>query len=193
MALAPAALAVSPKTILIMGDSLSAGYGIAQKDAWPVLLAQKIAAQKINYKVVNASISGETSAGGRSRIADELQRNKPNVVVIELGANDGLRGLSIKQMRDNLAEMVAAAQSSGAKVMLIGMQMPPNFGQAYTQKFQESFLSLAQEKKNALLPFLMAGFADKREFFQRDGIHPVAEAQPLILDNVWPSLVPLLK
>ena len=192
------ALLVTPafpagKTILIMGDSLSAGYGIAQNEAWPVLLSQRLKQQRLPYTVVNASISGETTAGGRSRIAAELARNKPAIVIIELGANDGLRGLSIRQMHDNLDHMITAAQGSGAKVMLIGMQMPPNFGQGYTQKFQETFTSLAKTRKTTLLPFLMAGFAEKREMFQADGIHPVAAAQKTILANVWPVLRPMLR
>lgn len=181
------------KTVLIMGDSLSAGYGIAQQSAWPVIIGQRITQAKIPYAVANASISGETTAGGRSRIDAELARHKPAVVVIELGANDGLRGLSLKQMRDNLDMMVKASQKAGARVMLIGMQMPPNFGQSYTQKFRDTFSDLAKEHKTALLPFLMEGFAEKRELFQADGIHPTAEAQKTIADNVWPVLRPLLK
>ncbi|MGC3963564.1 MAG: arylesterase [Rhodocyclaceae bacterium] len=180
-------------SILVMGDSLSAGYGIEQAQAWPTLLDQKLKSEGYRYEVVNASISGETTAGGRSRINAALDRARPSVVIIELGANDGLRGLSLKAMRDNLDAMIRASQDAGARIVLVGMQMPPNFGQAYTQKFRDTFAELSRQYKTALVPFLLDGFAQKRELFQADGLHPVAQAQPMVLDNVWPALRPLLK
>ncbi|MFA9441481.1 arylesterase [Uliginosibacterium sp. sgz301328] len=180
-------------SILVMGDSLSAGYGIEQAQAWPTLLDKKLKSEGYRYDVVNASISGETTAGGRSRIGAALDRAKPSVVIIELGANDGLRGLSLKAMRDNLDAMIRASQDVGARIVLVGMQMPPNFGQAYTQKFRDTFTDLSKQYKTALVPFLLDGFAQKRELFQADGLHPVAQAQPMVLDNVWPALKPLLK
>ncbi|MEC5386457.1 arylesterase [Uliginosibacterium sp. H3] len=178
--------------ILVMGDSLSAGYGIDQSKAWPNLLIQKLQHEGYRYEVHNASISGETTSGGRTRIAEALARTKPQVVILELGANDGLRGLSLKAMRDNLDAMINAAQTSGAKVLLIGMRMPPNLGQAYTDKFHASFDELAKARKTAFLPFFLDGVATKRELIQADGLHPVAAAQPTLLANVWPKLQPLL-
>ncbi|MFT4171812.1 MAG: arylesterase [Rhodocyclaceae bacterium] len=180
-------------SILVMGDSLSAGYGIDQSKAWPTLLGQKLKTEGYRYEVVNASISGETSAGGRSRIGEALSRTKPEIVIIELGANDGLRGLSMKAMRDNLEAMIQSSRQNGAKVMLIGMLMPPNFGQAYTEKFRTTYSDLARQYKTPLVPFLLEGFAQKRELFQPDGLHPVADAQPLVVNNVWPTLRPMLR
>lgn len=176
-----------------MGDSLSAGYGIDQRSAWPVLLEQKLKTEGYRYEVHNASISGETTSGGRTRMTEALQRTKPEVVIIELGANDGLRGLSIKAMRENLDAMIMASQQIGAKVLLIGMRMPPNLGQSYTNKFQETFGQLAKARNTALVPFFFEGIAASRDLFQADGMHPVAQAQPRLLDNVWPALRPLLK
>ncbi|MDO6385157.1 arylesterase [Uliginosibacterium sp. 31-12] len=179
--------------ILVWGDSLSAGYGIAQEQAWPQLLSRKLAAEGYRHTVINASISGETSAGGLSRLPAALTRDKPSIVIIELGANDGLRGLPVPAMRKNLDAMIRSAQASGARVMLIGMRMPPNFGPVYTQKFQQTYSELAQQYKTALLPFMMEGFAERSELFQSDNLHPTAEAQPLILANVWSALKPLLR
>lgn len=179
--------------ILIWGDSLSAGYGIAQEQAWPRLLERKLASEGYRHTISNASISGETSAGGLSRLPEALAREKPAVVIIELGANDGLRGLPVPAMRKNLDAMIRTTQASGARVMLIGMRMPPNFGPAYTQKFQQTYSELAQQYKTALLPFMMEGFAERSELFQGDNLHPTAAAQPLILANVWPVLKPLLR
>lgn len=193
MTFIPATPAAQTPRILIWGDSLSAGYGIDQSTAWPRLLGQKLSGEGFRYEVINASISGETTAGGRSRIADALKQHQPAVVIIELGANDGLRGLSLKAMRDNLSAIIAASQQAKAKVVLVGMHMPPNFGPAYTQKFQETFTDLSSEFKTALVPFMMEGFAGKPELFQADTIHPKAEAQPLILANVWPALKPILR
>lgn len=180
-------------TLLVWGDSLSAGYGIDRTNAWATLLDQKLKQEGYRYELVNASISGETTAGGLSRLPQELTRSKPAIVVIELGANDGLRGLPIPVMRANLQAMIKASQATGARVMLIGMQLPPNFGPVYAQKFQEVYADLAKEHHTALLPFMMEGFAQKPEMFQNDSIHPTAQAQPLILQNLWPHLKPLLK
>jgi acyl-CoA thioesterase I len=187
-----AGFAAPHPTILVWGDSLSAGYGIDQASAWPTLLGQKLAREGYRYEVANASISGETTAGGRSRLAAALTQYRPAVVIIELGANDGLRGLSLKAMRDNLGAMISASQGAGAKVLLVGMRMPPNFGPAYTQKFQATFSDLSSEMKIGLVPFLMEGFAQRRELFQADSVHPIAEAQPLIVANIWPALKPLI-
>lgn len=185
--------AAPPGIILVFGDSLSAGYGLRLDEAWPTLLEQKLQAEKLRYSVVNVSISGETTAGGRSRLDAALARHKPDVVIIALGANDGLRGLPLTEMRANLGAMVAASQSSKARVLLVGMRMPPNYGRDYTEKFQRSFAEVAAASGAALAPFMLQGFADRRELFQYDGIHPSARAQPLILGNIWPALKKLLR
>lgn len=183
----------SASTLLIWGDSLSAAYGIPQETAWPRLLDQKLQREGYRYQIVNASISGETSSGGLARLPAALSEHKPAIVIIELGANDGLRGLPIAAMRNNLDAMIRASQGAGAKVMLIGMRMPPNFGPIYTTKFQEIYGTLAKERKTALLPFMMEGFALREDLFQNDNLHPTSAAQTLILQNVWPALKPLLK
>jgi acyl-CoA thioesterase I len=184
--------AAQATTILVWGDSLSAGYGLRAGEAWPTLLQTRLAQEGFPHQVVNASLSGETSAGGRSRLPAALERHQPSVVVLELGANDGLRGLPPSLMAENLGAMVSAARASGAQVLLVGMQMPPNYGPAYTRRFAATFEEVAATHKVALLPFLLDGFAEQKEFFQADGIHPTAEAQALILDNIWPQLTPLL-
>ena len=175
-----------------MGDSLSAGYGIRPEQSWPTLLGQRLAEKRLDYNVANLSISGETTAGGNTRLAQALRQHKPTLVVIALGANDGLRGLPIEQMRGNLNTMVDTARASGAKVLLIGMRLPPNYG-PYAAQFQALFPEIARAKKTALLPFLLEPIAAQQQFFQADNLHPTAEAQPLILDHVWPALLPLLK
>lgn len=180
-------------TVLVWGDSLSAGYGLRPNEAWPILLEQRIGESKLPHKVINASISGETTAGGRSRLPAALQAYKPSVVIIELGANDGLRGLPASAMVANLQAMIDASKQAGAKVLLIGMRMPPNYGPDYTSRFENAFLDLAKANKTRLVPFMMEGFADKRNYFQQDGIHPVADAQPVILDTIWQQLKPLLR
>lgn len=185
-------------TVLVFGDSLSAGYGLAREQSWPALLAQRLSepAQSTatrRYTVVNASISGETTAGGRARLAQALQQHEPRVVIIELGANDGLRGLPIAAMRDNLAAMIGAARRAGAKVLLVGMRLPPNYGPDYTRDFEATFTTLAKQEKVALLPFLLEPIAREPGAFQSDGLHPIAAAQPRILDHVWTALAPLLK
>lgn len=178
--------------ILVFGDSLSAGYGLRLNEAWPALLEQELRSERLQYSVANASISGETTAGGRSRLAVALAKHKPDVVIIALGANDGLRGMSLSEMRANLGAMIAASRRAGARVLLVGMQMPPNYGPDYTQKFHRSFADAATAGRASLVPFMMEGFADKRELFQSDGIHPTAQAQPLIFKNIWPALKALL-
>ena len=180
-------------SILVLGDSLSAGYGLGQGQSWPALLEKRLREQRLDYSVVNASISGDTTAGGRSRIGAVLETAKPSIVIIALGANDGLRGLPVAAMRDNLHAMIEAARARKARVVLAGMKLPPNYGPDYTRAFEQSYAELAKRHKTALLPFLLDGVAEKRELFQPDNIHPVAEAQPIILDNVWKVLKPQLK
>ena len=180
-------------TVLVWGDSLSAGYGLRPQQAWPSLLEKKIADARLPHTVINASISGETTAGGRSRLPAALQTHRPSLVVIELGANDGLRGLPVAAMSTNLQAMIDASRQAGAKVLLIGMRMPPDYGPDYTARFEKAFQDLARANKLRLVPFMMEGFADQRAYFQQDGIHPVADAQPLILDTIWRELKPLLR
>ncbi|CAG0944489.1 MAG: Esterase TesA [Rhodocyclaceae bacterium] len=180
-------------TILVVGDSISAGYGLAQGQSWPSLLEKRLREQRLDYSVVNASISGDTTAGGRSRIGAAIEQARPAVVIIALGGNDGLRGLPVAALRDNLDAMIAGARARKARVVLAGMKLPPNYGPDYTQAFERSYAELAKRHKAALVPFLLEGVAENREFFQPDGIHPVAEAQPIILENVWKVLKPQLK
>lgn len=188
-----AAPAKAPRTILVMGDSLSAAYGLAATQGWVALTADRVSKTKPGWRVVNASVSGETTAGGASRIAGELQRNRPAVVVIELGANDGLRGLQLQQTRANLEKMIQAAQKANAKVLLVGMRIPPNYGPDYTRGFENNFTALAKQHKVPLLPFLLEPIALDRNAFQADNLHPVASAQPKLRDHVWKALEPLLK
>ncbi len=182
----------SSKTVLVMGDSLSAGYGIAAAQGWVSLLGERLAQRDPSWQVVNASISGETSAGGAARIVNEVVRIKPAVVVIELGANDGLRGLPLPDLRRNLARMIGASKSVGAKVLVVGMRLPPNYGPAYTTEFQRGFCAIAKLLQAACLPFLLEPIAQDRSAFQDDNLHPIASAQPALRDHVWPALVPLL-
>ncbi|MEO6226517.1 MAG: arylesterase [Thermomonas sp.] len=180
------------RTVLVVGDSLSAGYGIAAAQGWVSLLDDRLAKRDPPWRVVNASISGETSAGGAARIVNEVVRNKPSVVVIELGANDGLRGLPLPDLRRNLARMVGASKSIGAKVLVVGMRLPPNYGPAYTKEFERGFCAIARLLDVACLPFLLEPIAQDRSAFQDDNLHPIASAQPALRDHVWPALVPLL-
>lgn len=184
--------AAQAATILVWGDSLSAGYQLAQSEAWPLLLQTRLTDQGFPHQVVNGSVSGETTSGGRSRLPDALARHTPDLFILELGANDGLRGLRPQLTADNLEAMITAAQDAGARVLLIGMQMPPNYGAAYTRRFAEAFEQAAEKRKVPLVPFLLDGFADNPEYFLADGIHPTAEAQHLILDTVWEKLAPML-
>jgi acyl-CoA thioesterase-1 len=187
------AQAPAAPTVLVMGDSLSAGYDLAADEGWVSLTAARIAKERPTWRVVNASISGETSAGGSSRIVAEVLRVKPKVVVIELGANDGLRGLPLREMRRNLARMIGASQHVGAKVLLIGMRIPPNYGAEYTEGFERVYLDLAKLFNVELLPFLLQPIAADRGNFQDDNLHPIAAAQPKLRDHVWSALAPLLK
>lgn len=179
-------------SILVLGDSLSAAYGLPRQSSWVTLLEERLSQRKFNYRVVNASISGETSAGGASRIAGLLRQHRPEILILALGANDGLRGLPAAQLQSNLETMIRAAQHSNAKVLLVGMRMPPNFGPAYTRQFAAVYAELARRHRTAFVPFLLEGFADRPEYFLADGIHPNAAAQPLILERVWTALEPLL-
>lgn len=180
-------------TILVFGDSLSAAYGLAQNAGWASLLELRLKQKALDYTVVNASISGETTSGGATRMAEALRAHKPAVVVLALGANDGLRGLPIAQMRANLEKMLRASKEAGSRVLLVGMRLPPNYGEDYTRQFARVYVDLAREHKTALTPFLLEGVADRRELFQADNLHPVAAAQPIILEHVWKALAPLLK
>ena len=194
-ALLQAASAATPAkpTVLVFGDSLSAGYGMAASEGWVALLGKRLASRKPGWAVVNASISGETTAGGVSRIDQALARARPDVVVIELGANDGLRGLPLAQTRANLERMTRAAKKGGAKVLLVGMRMPPNLGRAYTDGFEAGFRKVANDHDVALLPFLLEPIALDRNAYQADNLHPVASAQPKLRDHVWKALEPLLR
>ncbi len=181
-------------TILVFGDSLSAGFGLRNQDeAWASLLQKRLDTSGYRYTVVNASVSGETTAGGRTRLPAALAQHKPAIVILELGANDGLRGLPLKPMQENLSEMVRLAKKSGAKVVVVGMRLPPNYGPDYTEKFRNTFADVAKAEGTPLVPFLMEGFAQTNTYFQADGLHPTAAAQPRVLDNIWPALKPLLK
>ena len=181
--------------VLIVGDSLSAEYGLRRGAGWVGLLGNRLAQEKIDAQVVNASISGDTTAGGRSRLPSLLAQYRPSHVVIELGANDALRGLPLSMTRANLAEMSRMAKASGARVILVGMQVPPNYGRQYTTDFARLFEEISREQATALVPFLLKGVADQpnaEALFQSDRIHPNEQAQPLMLENVWPVLRPLL-
>lgn len=180
------------KTILVMGDSLSAGYGMSAGEGWVSLLQQRLQREAPGWRVVNASISGETSAGGASRIAATVVREQPDIVIIALGANDGLRGLPLADARRNLARMIGASQHVGAKVLLVGMRMPPNLGADYTRGFEANYRLLAKTFDTALLPFLLEPIASDRANFQDDNLHPTAAVQGQLLDHVWPALQPLL-
>ena len=190
VALPASAKLISPstQTILVFGDSLSASYGVPQGQGWVALLEAKLAqkqSSKTTYKVVNASISGETTSGGLARFSAALATHKPNIVILELGANDGLRGLPIAEMQTNLSQMIAQAKTVKAKVLLIGMKIPPNYGLKYSKNFSATYTNLAKQHKIALVPFLLEGVAGKPELIQADGLHPIAAAQPSLLDNVW--------
>ncbi|CAN7296080.1 arylesterase [Acidovorax sp. LjRoot118] len=193
---AEASSAPGAPAILVLGDSLSAEYGLARGAGWVALLEKRLQEEKIGRRVVNASVSGETTSGGRSRLAALLTQHKPSVVVIELGGNDALRGLPLKNTEENLSAMTDAAQKAGAKVLLVGMQVPPNYGTDYANRFAGLFTTVAQAKKVAVVPFFLKGVADGPDptrLFQADRIHPRAEAHPQMLANVWPELKKLLR
>jgi len=181
------------RTLLVFGDSLSAAYGLQAEQGWVAQLQRRLQTQGYGYRVVNASVSGETTSGGRNRIARALAQHKPSLVLLELGANDGLRGLPVKETRENLGAIIDAIRRGGSKVLLLGIRIPPNYGPQYTQAFAEVYAGLAAEKKAPLLPFLLEGIALDQRFMQPDGLHPNAQGQPLVLANVWPVLKPLLE
>lgn len=186
------ARADTSRTIVVLGDSLSAGYGINVREGWVSLLSQKLSSEGYGYKVVNASVSGETTQGGVARLPRVLELHKPEIVIIELGGNDGLRGLSLAASRDNLQRAIDLARGAKAKVLLVGMMIPPNYGPRYGKDFQDMFSTLASKNSIALVPFLLDEVALKPELMQEDGIHPNAKGQPRMLENVWPSLQKLL-
>jgi len=188
-----AAAATGERTLLVFGDSLSAAYGLRAEQGWVAQLQQRLASEGYGYHVVNASVSGETTSGGRNRLQRALAQHRPAVVLLELGANDGLRGLPVKDSQANLRAMIQAAQVSGAKVLLLGIHIPPNYGPRYTQAFDAMYTSLAAEQKVPLVPFILEGFALDPRYMQADGLHPNAAGQPRVLTNVWPQLKPLLE
>lgn len=183
--------------ILVVGDSLSAEYGLARGTGWVALLEQRLAREKINARVVNASISGDTTSGGRSRLPTLLAQHKPTHVILELGGNDALRGLPLQMTQDNLATMARASKAAGARVLIAGMQMPPNYGRKYAEDFASMFARVAKAEGTALVPFLLKGVADiadsEEKMFQADRIHPKESAHPVMLGNVWPVLLPLIR
>jgi len=192
MLFASAAYSAS-KNLLVLGDSISAEYGLPRDSGWVNLLQKRLADDKLAFNVVNASISGETTAGGLTRLPALLQQHKPTVLIIELGGNDGLRGLSLAATQANLREMIKSADRIGARVLLLGMRVPPNYGPDYSKRFAAMYQGLARERNVKLVPFLFAGLEDTERFFQQDRIHPNQRAQPVMLDNVWPGLRALLK
>ena len=183
---------LAARTLLVYGDSLSAGYGLPRDKAWVSLLAERLKQQQIDYTVANASLSGETTLGGLNRIKPTLMRHHPDIVLLALGANDALRGQSVDTIQKNLEAMIEACHKANAQVVLIGMRIPPNYGSAYVNKFRAVYEDLAQRHKLPLVPFLLEGFGGKADYFQADGIHPAAHAQPVILETVWKTLGPLL-
>ncbi|MEY4980369.1 MAG: hypothetical protein RLZZ352_2639 [Pseudomonadota bacterium] len=191
----PDAAQANAPAVLVVGDSLSAEYGLQRGSGWVALLEQRMREQKVRARLINASISGDTTSGGRSRLPALLRQHQPAVVVIELGGNDALRGLPLSMTRDNLAQMARLSRQAGARVLLLGMEMPPNYGAKYSQEFREVFTRVAQEEKTALVPFFLKGVADLKDptaLFQADRIHPNEAAQPIMRDNVWPELRKLL-
>ncbi len=191
--LAGSGSALAAQTILVYGDSLAAGYGLAADAGWVTKLGERLKQLRSDYTVVNASISGETSAGGASRIGRVLEETRPAVMVLELGANDGLRGLPVDRMKANLSAIIRAARAKRVRVLLVGMRLPPNYGPPYTESFQRAFAEVAREEHVPLVPFLLAGIAEDRGMFQEDNLHPTAQAQHVLLDNVWQKLEPMLR
>jgi len=197
LALAAGAPGVAPAqgaapVLLVVGDSISAGYGLPAGAGWVDLLAARLKERGYPQRVVNASISGDTTAGGRARLPALLKQHRPAIVVVELGGNDGLRGGDLRATRENLDAMVTAIQRAGAKALIVGMRLPPNYGPAYTREFDAIYVSVSTAHKVPVLPYFFDGFGERNELFQPDRIHPTATAQPLLLDNVWPALAPLL-
>jgi acyl-CoA thioesterase-1 len=185
-------MANAATTILVFGDSLAAGYGLAQSAGWVNLLQKRLEREKRDYKVANASLSGETTTGGKTRLGAALAQHQPSIVVLELGINDGMRGANIATIRANLTVMIEECRKHGAKVVLVGMRLPPNYGSDYAGKFQRMYAELARSQRVPLVPFLFEGFAADSGAFQPDNMHPNAGAQPLMLDTVWKELQPLL-
>ena len=181
-----------PQNLLVIGDSLSAAYGMAPEHGWVRLLQQRLDEQGKNFRVINASITGDTTKGGLTRLPDALQRHQPDVVIIELGGNDGLRGFAPENTRDNLQQMVRLTRKEGAEVLLLGVRLPANYGKTYRERFGGVFKQLADSEQVALVPAFMAGVAENLDMMQADGIHPSRQAQPRLLENVWPALLPLL-
>lgn len=187
------ATAASPKTVMVLGDSLSASHGMPIDAGWVALLTQRLQSKFTDYQIINASISGETTLGGRNRIKQSLETHRPEIVILELGANDGLRGASINSIYENLATIIEICQQHNSQVLLVGMQLPPNYGMTYTRKFQAIFPQLAENYQTRLIPFLLAGFGEKHEFFQADGIHPNEVAQKKIVETIWEVLQTMIK
>ncbi|TRO15954.1 arylesterase [Ectopseudomonas mendocina] len=179
-------------TLLVVGDSISAAFGLDSRQGWVAMLQERLRKEGFEHSVVNASISGDTSAGGAARLSALLAEHKPELVIIELGGNDGLRGQPPAQLQQNLASMIDASQASGAKVLLLGMRLPPNYGARYTSAFAQVFADLAERKQVALVPFFLEGVGGVPGMMQADGIHPTQDAQAVLLDNVWPTLKPML-
>ncbi len=182
-----------PPTLLVLGDSLSAGYGIDVEEGWVALLNQRLESRGYPHEVVNASVSGETTEGGLKRLPRLLEAHQPEWVILELGGNDGLRGYPVNEMRDNLKQLIELSREAGARVLMLGMQIPPNYGRRYTDQFAAVYPELAEQLEVDLVPFMLVDVATHRELMQNDGIHPNADAQPTILNNVWPVLEPLLQ
>ncbi|QKT03063.1 arylesterase [Ectothiorhodospiraceae bacterium 2226] len=189
---APPVGADEPPVILVLGDSLSAAYGMDTARAWPQLLQARLRAEGYPHRVINLSVSGETTQGGLARLPQALAEHRPRLVVLQLGGNDGLRGLPVEAMRDNLARMIADSRSAGADVLLVGVRLPPNYGMTYTQRFHNVYVDLAEQVGVPLVPFILEGVAGRIDMMQHDGVHPTPAAQPQVLNNVWPHLEPLL-
>ena len=192
-AISAAPAAAGAPTILVVGDSISAAYGLAQGQGWVDLLQKRLASEGFPHRVVNASISGDTTAGGRTRIGPALQTHRPDIVIIELGGNDGLRGAALGPVRANLEFIVDAVQKAGAKAVIVGMQLPPNYGASYVRQFAALFGEVARARNTGYVPFILQGFAERPELFQPDRIHPTAQAQPLIVETIWQELAKLVR
>jgi acyl-CoA thioesterase-1 len=186
-------LAAPQPTILVFGDSISAAYGIRVEEGWVSLLQKKLASQGYGYRVVNASVSGETTGGGLARLPRALEQHRPAILILELGGNDALRGLPLADVRSNLDGMIRRSQAAGARVVLAGMRMPPNYGPRYSQEFQQIYSNLSREHRLPLIPFVLEDIALDADLMQADGLHPNAKAQPKLLNEIWPRLEPLLK
>ena len=179
--------------VLVLGDSLSAGYGLSRDEGWVSLLEERLASQGLPFGIVNASVSGDTTAGGLTRLPPLLERHRPAVLVIQLGANDGLRGLGFEEIEANLTRLVRLGKEAGARVLLVGIRLPPNYGAAFSERFQATFPAVAEREQVPLVPYLLQGVGERWDLIQADGLHPTAEAQPFLLDNVWVGLEPLVR